>query len=185
MAYTLQVIARKAADLLRHCNIHDFNDVPVNLGNIAEKLDIKIFTQDFHDDKISGLLTLKGSQREIIVNEKHAHTRQRFTIAHEIGHYILHSQANDQVFLDAALYHRKTDQDEASLLIEIEANKFAAELLMPAPMVKAAIEEQEQINWFMYGDEGVDNDTLTEALAQKFDVSTAAMSIRLANLVLR
>ena len=66
------------------------------------------------------------------VNSLHAPVRQRFTIAHELGHAVLH--AREGIHLDQAFRLRFRDQTSAMAIDpeEIDANSFAAELLMPA-----------------------------------------------------
>ncbi len=62
--------------------------------------------------------------------------RQRFTIAHELGHFFLH-RASSTVFVDAApIFFRDESSSNGSQREEIEANAFAAELLMPEDAIR-------------------------------------------------
>jgi len=100
---------------------------------------------------------------EIWVRRDESETRRRFTIAHEIGHHLLHSDG-------ATVLCRPVDvdqADEAARAKERQANRFAAELLMPEPLVRERAEH-----------DGPD----TAALADAFDVSPIAMAYRLVNL---
>jgi Zn-dependent peptidase ImmA (M78 family) len=100
----------------------------------------------------------------------HVPVRQRFTIAHEIGHLLLHE--HDQVHVDRGFRVRLrsdissqgTDRDE------MEANRFAAELLMPLKMLQADVQSLEF--------DLTDDDALW-ALAKRYGVSTQAMTYRL------
>jgi len=111
----------------------------------------------------------------IIVNAANARVRHTFTIAHEIGHFMLHK---GDVYLDGrvrvsfrdGLSSMATDQEEVS------ANAFAAALLMPANWVRPAFEE-------VVRRAAVDSeDELAEVLAGRFGVSRQAMLFRLINL---
>jgi Zn-dependent peptidase ImmA (M78 family) len=98
-----------------------------------------------------------NGEAHIYVNVGQALTRQRFTVAHEIGHLILHEPG--RAFRDT---WSSTDTNIA----EVQANNFAANLLMPSWMVNAL----------------ASGGTYVESLADKFRVSPEAMRYRLQNL---
>jgi Zn-dependent peptidase ImmA (M78 family) len=131
---------------------------------IAAELGLKVYTVDTWDDELSGMI-LKDEDRggksgyAVYVNGKHAPVRRRFTIAHEIGHYVLHRSLIGDGIRDDALYRSKL-----SSAVEAEANRFAADLLMPWDLLNAAI------------DNGTNS---VEELAKAFEVSRSSMSIRL------
>src|SRR5207247_3101306 len=111
--------------------------------------------------------------REIIgVNSPHAPVRQRFTIAHELGHAVLH--AREGIHLDQAFRLRFRDQTSAMAIDpeEIDANSFAAELLMPADEVQA---------WLSAGID-MNDDQAVRRVARHFGVSQQAMTYRVVNL---
>lgn len=95
----------------------------------------------------------------IKVNRSEADVRQRFTVAHELGHHFLR---HGKAFRD--------DSSNFSTLVrdwkEVQANRFAAELLMPEGAIRAAVKRESDIS----------------RLARMFDVSTAAIGFRLKNL---
>ncbi len=92
--------------------------------------------------------------------------RRRFSVAHEVGHFLLHaSDQPDGVFCRAA--DLRADPESPERLREREANRFAAELLMPETMVRAEVERR-----------GAD----PIVLAPLFAVSDLAMGFRLVNL---
>ena len=107
--------------------------VPTPVDDIAESL-FSLRVIDDHDIKESG--TLDPAAYEVRVNAAEcaaAPMRRRFTIAHEIGHFVLHAQGATGV-----VFCRVTDAPEApKQRIEREANRFAAELLMPEDLVRA------------------------------------------------
>lgn len=75
-------------------------------------------------------------EKTIVVNGNQAHVRQRFSIAHEFGHFVL---GHDQADIDHTITTIFGDEDESYLVegdIEQEANAFAAELLMPRDWVR-------------------------------------------------
>ncbi|KIA81999.1 hypothetical protein QR66_01765 [Chromobacterium piscinae] len=101
----------------------------------------------------------------ISIDITEARVRQRFTIAHEIGHWALgHLNDKKRCFRDgpAEFSSNATDSEER------EANNFAAQLLMPETLIRWAIEKK-----------GIES---IPALANLFDVSKVAMTYRLKNL---
>lgn len=71
---------------------------------------------------------------EIAVNSKHHPNRQRFSMAHEYAHYLLHRGKIDSMPEGEQIMHRNGDKNS----IEYQANTFAAELLMPEVLVRRA-----------------------------------------------
>jgi Zn-dependent peptidase ImmA (M78 family) len=101
--------------------------------------------------------------------------RQRFTIAHELGHRALHP--GRELILDVPVRVNLRDKTSsmASDLEEIEANAFAATLLMPEQMIR------DQLNQLPPARRR-EPDAAAEALARIFKVSTPALNFRLINL---
>lgn len=136
--------------------------LPVDPRIIAKNIGVRILPDANLDaDNISGELVFDAGVPAIKYNPNDSVTRQRFTIAHELGHFVLkhgHSfRDNKQNF---SLYNF----DEK----EVAANKFAAELLMPARAVSILINKR--------------NIKDAGKLCQIFDVSVAALRVRLKNL---
>jgi Zn-dependent peptidase ImmA (M78 family) len=147
-------------------------DVPVDVQTIGSELGIKVSYEVFDDDT-SGVIVVKNGQAVIGVNKAHPATRQRFTIAHEIGHFLLHGKRAG-VFIDAAkIYYRDPSTAEGKDIQEIQANTFAAELLMPEQAIHNYIET--------YGIDFSDDDSMAP-MASKFEVSVQALTNRLTNL---
>jgi Zn-dependent peptidase ImmA (M78 family) len=97
------------------------NDVVNHIKKIRK---LSVYPWSF-SNKTSGIQVTDKDSSFIGYNEKHSIHRQRFTVAHEIGHLLL-GHTSDSFILD--FYSRNPE--------EIEANQFAAELLMPLPMLK-------------------------------------------------
>ncbi len=115
------------------------------------------------------------------VNSGHSETRKRFTIAHELGHFFLHS--SNPLFVDKIFAVKLRDHiaSEAIDKDEIEANAFAAELLMPSKLIRQDFVQIYQSRVLDYED-GDELDKAIKLLADKYNVSKQAMNIRLINL---
>ncbi|GGD40678.1 hypothetical protein GCM10011514_00940 [Emticicia aquatilis] len=169
-----QAIELKAEGLLRDSNTFSY---PIKVEECAKYLKLPISELDI-EDEISGFLAIKDKESIIGVNMKHHINRKRFTIAHELGHFILHKNENP-LFIDKnesnviAIYNRDEKSSRGEILKEKEANSFAAALLMPKKLIKEAIENSINKNNIL---------SLIDELARKFEVSQHAMSIRLSDL---
>ena len=69
--------------------------VPVDLDRVAAALGVRVHQEEF-EDQVSGVLIVKGAERHIMVNKAHHANRQRFSIAHELGHLLLPGQGHSQ-----------------------------------------------------------------------------------------
>ncbi|USQ95893.1 ImmA/IrrE family metallo-endopeptidase [Caulobacter sp. RL271] len=158
---------RRAEDLIRL-----FSQPPVDLNLVATTLGAEIRTYELKPD-ISGILYRDGERRVIVVNQDHSIERQRFTIAHELGHLVLHR--GQPVHVDEGFRVNLRDRRSATAedVEEIEANAFAADLLMPAKWLRADVEQH-----FI----DLTDDNAMHALASRYGVSTQAMAYRLAAL---
>lgn len=144
---------------------------PVKLEDVAAKLRVRIERADLGED-VSGVLVRRGDNAVIAVNWAHHPNRQRFTIAHELGHFLLHEGGT---YIDKGTFARFRDEQSGSGTDqeEIDANTFAAALLMPTEWVRREAHERP----FDPAD-----DADISALAAAFGVSGQAMSFRLSNL---
>lgn len=153
--------------------------VPVSLDHIAERLGIEIVKKDLGNELSGVLIKKEGESVAIVVNSVNHETRQRFTIAHELGHYALKHPG--EMFVDATLRQKaivvKRDgrSSEGTDRHEVEANRFAAELLMPRQMVAEEIGKR-------LTKLKPTKKSLVSELASRFQVSKQAMEIRLVNL---
>ncbi len=153
---------------------------PVSLGDLATDLSISIVMRELEPGK-EGHLGYDYRQQAyfIVVSARSTYGRQRFTIAHELGHFLWHRE-----LLDARLQRcGKTEGEEnIDALIEREgfnteereANIFAANLLMPKEEIRDLFYELK--------DGGANSDEIIERLAETFEVSFAAIKERLAYL---
>ena len=151
---------------------HGITRPPIPIDDLARKLGARLSFEAFSSN-ISGLLYRDGLNVTMAINSSHATTRQRFTIAHEIGHLLLHE---GPMFVDKAMRIDRRDDNAAlgTAPEEIEANGFAAALLMPAHMVIGMLTQLSRAN--------ATADEIIAALAHGFSVSSQAMEYRLVNL---
>lgn len=142
------------------------NEAPVKLGSIAKQLGLKVMSSTLPAG-ISGEIrpdAASAAGYSIRVNRHDASTRQRFTVAHEVGHFLLHKDHIGDGITDDVLYRSGlTDWREA------EANRLASDILMPDHLIRKHLEDARA--------KGVLD--LARHLAEIFEVSEAAMSIRL------
>lgn len=140
---------------------------PVRLGQLAAELGVAIKVATMRTG-VSGQISREGNQYVIRVNRNEARERQRFTIGHELAHFLLHRHIIDsspEGITDTVLY-----RSGAPERIEYEANRLAADLVMPMQIVEQAVASE-------FG--GVVTEATIECLAARFEVSKAAMEIRL------
>ena len=108
------------------------------------------------------------------VNSLHHSNRQRFTIAHECGHLRLHKGRQSYVDRSFRINRRDEVSSQATDAEEIEANRFAAELLMPYRMIKEDLRTRRP--------DIEDEDELRE-LADRYGVSLQALTLRIRSVV--
>ncbi|WP_345969466.1 ImmA/IrrE family metallo-endopeptidase [Sulfurimonas sp. HSL1-6] len=154
-----------------------FTNIPVDIEGLIRFLEIEIDTKpDFKKMKVLGSISIKENRPVIWVNRisNQMEERKRFTLAHELGHFMMHIAplshwSTETGFLDKEIGFNRDDDWNHD---EMEANRFAAQLLMPSDAVER---EYRQV-----GTE--DKTKVIENLAQKFQVSKLAMKYRLETL---
>lgn len=171
-------IENKSKDIL---NDFDLMKVPIDVESLSTKLNILIEEQNLDND-ISGFLVKKKNKNIIGLNIMHPEVRQRFTIAHEIGHLTLHTETS--LFVDyykgSMLFqkenkklYRKDKGNYNNYNQEKEANAFAASLLMPKVLIRKELNKLN--NDFDYED-------IVNKFSRRFKVSSQAMDYRLKSL---
>lgn len=161
---------------------HELDELPVKVAEVAKRLGAEVRKKP-SPDGISGMLWRQDGKPVIAVDSRDHRHRQRFTIAHEIGHLVLHA---DEVHVDrgyrsealrqgpSGVYRRSPRSSEGSDPMEIEANRFAASLLMPAHQLDRSLELEGAIDPI--------RSTTVRELAKAYQVSEQAMVFRLMNL---
>lgn len=138
---------------------------------IARKSGVRLAVESLEGD-LSGFLYRDAAQKIIGVNTQHASVRQNFTVAHELGHFLLHDQEQlhlDRAFSTIRLRDHRSSQGVDSA--EKEANLFAAELLMPQEFLRADLAGKDVLDLY-------DEDLLPD-LAGRYRVSVQALTFRL------
>jgi Zn-dependent peptidase ImmA (M78 family) len=162
--------AREAArSILREFGV---SAPPVTVERIIKSRKIVLQYAPLEED-LSGMAYIKDGIGIIGVNALHHPNRQRFSAAHELAHHVLHDEDIRQaVHVDKGI--RVLFRDDISALgtepIEIEANAFASELLIPGDLLAAVLEG---------GGVDLEDEAAIEGLARRFRVSPAAMRFRL------
>jgi len=160
----------KAAELLAQFNVRS---APVPVDRIVRGMGITVQYAPFDGD-LSGMAFVKDGKKIIGVNSLHSATRQRFTIAHELAHFVLHSERlESKVHVDKGVLRRDTLASEGTDAVEIEANNFAAELLMPKSFLIDALAGK---NLDLEDEEAI------ATFAKKFKVSPMALQYRIQQL---
>jgi Zn-dependent peptidase ImmA (M78 family) len=142
-------------------------EIPVNLPRIIRALGIR-YDERFMPADESGRIERDDDGYMIVVNATEGEQRRRFTAAHELAHYLLHRDLlHREGHLDRLFGPPGTNPSSPfTPRHEVQANRLAADLLMPADAVRA------------YEEMGLE----VGEMARRFGVSPAAMRIRLQSL---
>lgn len=133
--------------------------IPVDIEKIAEFYGIQIFRDEMSEGE-SGAIVINQSDCGMLINQNDHTNRQRFTIAHEIGHFVSYKYQGQT---GERIDFRNLESSFGKDLEEIFANKFAAAILMPISII-SEIKNRSKIE-----------------LANEFNVSTAAIENRIKN----
>lgn len=159
------LIIEKAKEI---CEQYDISDYLVKIVELCKKHNISVF-EKYLPKEVSGLIVIQKNNfkdfdtgRLIVVNLSDSAARRRFTIAHELGHYILHKGDQEEIYA-----HRDAGQNSGK---EQEANIFASNILMPEKLVKDALEDLKED---AYGQIKI------SYIAKEFAVSESAALVRL------
>ena len=114
---------------------------PVRIEEIIENYEIKAFEKDFKEKyaDIAGIIDIE--RKTIYVNKNDSSSRKVFTIAHELGHWLLHKEELKEKPQEYAILPRKPIGRINDDPIEKQANAFAAHLLVPKKLLKEYSEE--------------------------------------------
>lgn len=158
----VSTVPARATEIIRRFQ----SPIPVDVLKVAEAFGLKVYESDKHLPVGASGMILRNAKAGgesgycIIVRSSEPLVRKRFTVAHEIGHFILHRDKIGNSLSDDALY-----RSGLSTLEEAEANRLAADILMPREAIRAYASEL-----------GI---TDPAVLSRAFLVSEMAMRIRL------
>lgn len=157
---------------------YQITNPPIDVKDLARSFGAEVRYQP-GDPELSGFLLRDPAQRCPIigVNSNHHPNRQRFTVAHELGHLLLHE--GEAVHIDRVdrgfQINRRSQQSSQGIDIqEKEANLFAAELLMPVRFLDTDLAELGIVDLLESEGEGS-----LHRLAQRYQVSPQALTFRL------
>lgn len=147
---------------IEHWNVDGKIKFPVDPKRIAQSLGIEVHETWLDADTAGFIIRERGQSTQIFLNQADAPARRRFTLAHELGHFVQHRDDDEIGFVDRRDEVSSSGTDPA----EIWANRFAAELLMPGALLS---------KWWASGKS-------FEQIRERLDVSSAALTYRMKNL---
>lgn len=167
-------VAEKAEEF---CTAQKITTSPVEIVKICNHMGLQVF-EEYMEPGTSGLIVVDeqewvkyGTNQFIVVNLAEAATRRRFTIAHELAHFVLHRNG------ELLFAHRDTQGSDVCLKSENEANYFASIVLMPEQLVMERVTEISNGAWRELPDF-----ILVKETAGFFAVSESAARVRLKHL---
>lgn len=154
--------AQARALRVEHWNVDGKISLPIDPYLIAERLGIQVLLERLDPDTAGFIIREHGGPTSVYLNAFDAAVRQRFTLAHELGHFVQHRDDPDIGFVDRRNEVASSGTDSS----EIWANQFAAELLMPASVIS---------KWWAEGKSA-------DHIRSRLGVSSAALTYRMKNL---
>lgn len=171
----IEEIAENTLKDINSKNEFDFLNNPIPIITIVERMGFKVIASDIKED---GQIILNNKLKEtfdtnkvIVVNKEQSNSRRRFTVAHELGHYLMHVDENIRRSDSPFFAYRDTHSETTRL--EREANAFAAAILMPRDSIINIVSKYRP---FYY------DDMLIEIVSKTFLVSMESARYRLQNL---
>lgn len=144
---------------------------PVHVELIAQLRGIQLRYVPL-EDELAGLLLWEDGRAIIGVNQLHRKTRQRFAVAHELGHLELQHHSGMHIDRNFPMPISSAYLAQAIEACEWEASAFAAELLVPSVLLERDLKAQGLLVDY-------DDDASVQALAERYQVSSRVMSFRL------
>jgi Zn-dependent peptidase ImmA (M78 family) len=148
---------------------------PVPVEQIAKREGLQVSFHDLEDHVSGMLIRQRDGDAVLAVNVHHHSNRQRFSISHELAHYLMH-QDQPTIFVDDTMVHFRADARRENRRFdprELEANVFAAALLMPKRFLREDLAGRPI--------DASDEDAVRR-LATRYQVSSQALTIRLIDL---
>lgn len=152
----------KAQGILK---MYKISTPPIKVEEVAEYLGFKVVPFDFPEN-ISAITKIIDGVKVIGVNKKHHSSRRRFSVAHELGHFLC---GHETYTHETTIVEPEKKYSDPRYQQEKEADEFAAELLMPESMLKIDV---------------LQNRLKAEDIARKYEVSEQALWIQLVGLKL-
>jgi len=147
---------------------------PIPIVNILRVLGFSVYVNKFKDDNISGIMLIGDelkekfdSDRIIIIERKDSLGRQRFTLAHELAHFLFDYSSKNKKYASVFKYDIAQDKQDKERI----ANTFAANFLMPEEMFRNRYEQLKEGNY--------SEDEIISILASDFQVTITAVARRI------
>jgi len=164
----------------------EINDqIPVNIVEKIKEQNIELneLCYDLHDE-VLGEIKKENGKYKINIQGYDFNYRRRFTMAHELGHYKLHKDLLDDEGLDDGLSYETMYRKNAKIssMEEMQANKYAIEMLVPKELIISIVKELNKIKEIprIIDENGEANNlNLIEYLSNRFEVSKIALGFRL------
>ncbi|QDW99048.1 ImmA/IrrE family metallo-endopeptidase [Staphylococcus agnetis] len=167
----------------------DIYDIIHDLEGFIESFKIKVFYSNmdgfYVPSSISGYsIVNKNGSPEIVINANESLVRQRFTMAHEFGHIIMHWDwlDNQDKGLDKdkyeILFRKSLNKNINSSLKEIQANEFASELLLPHKLLKGIIGDVEELK-----KDPIAFEEIKQRISVAFNVSLSFANVQLLKII--
>ncbi|HZU65674.1 MAG TPA: ImmA/IrrE family metallo-endopeptidase [Ktedonobacteraceae bacterium] len=150
------------------------SEPPVPVEQLAELCGVQIRYVPY-EGQLASLLLWEDGHTVIGVNRLHSLTRQRFAIAHELGHLELHHHTGSHIDRHFSLPLHPLPALSPVESLECEASTFAAELLVPTPFLEHDLKGLKMPVDY-------DDNAATLALAGRYQVSSQLMSFRLVSM---
>ena len=141
-------------------------EFPIRIGNIAAELGLTVKSSTLNTG-ISGEISLSEQGYLIKVNRHDVKERQRFTVAHEIAHFLLHEHLIGDGITDDLMYRSNLSDN-----LEAEANRLAADIIMPWSLLKPLYNSMVELKI----------EQRIEKIATIAEVSVTAVKIRMGKL---
>lgn len=156
---------------------HHIQGPPVPVKDMAISEGLQVIETSIAGD-VSGALLRSHGAAVIIVNQDHHPNRQRYSVGHELAHHFLnHEGEREHVDWQFTVLRRDGKSSEGTDANEIEANFFAANLLMPKDFLRSDVSQLARFN----GEAALGEEDIKK-LARRYVVSPLAMSYRLVSL---
>ncbi len=139
------------------------NEFPVSVGSIAKEFGIDVKASTLPAG-ISGTIQETNGSFFVRINRHDVKARQRFTVAHEIAHFLLHKDFIGDGITDDVLYRSKLSD-----VLEAQANRLAADIIMPWHLIEDSLSRNSDIK----------GEKKYETISDEANVSTTAIKIRL------
>ena len=121
---------------------HQADEPPYMIGALSKKFQVKEIITKEMPFNISGSISKDENGRYVInLNKGESYNRRRFTAAHELAHLLLHKESIGDGIKDSALYRSKLSSWQ-----EVQANKLAADILMPYKKIQELLDRGTKLN---------------------------------------